>query len=83
MYRILYLPNAEYVINGDSTVDNPNLLGFDTLEEAEVAFETYYFKRYDYKPGISFIYNSLKNNGNRIVIPTYLLEIVEVGCGTL
>jgi hypothetical protein len=47
MYKILYLPKAEFVFDGDSTERNSKLLTFKTKKEAKFFIKTHDFRLSD------------------------------------
>lgn len=80
MFRIIYLPTAECVINGDTNSNMPFLVVL-TFETEELA------KAYINRPasvfrflGNKFLYSYYMNNylPTKYDIPKYLLDVVEV-----
>ena len=80
MYKLLYLPTAEYVIDGTSTYTKPKDLKFDTKQDATYAIETlgiYQISRVIKTNVISGL-KQPTNYSDRKRIPKYLIEVVEV-----
>jgi hypothetical protein len=81
MYKIVHLPTAEYVIDGHSTVDNPQVLYFDEKGEAKNSLLNNYFRSYPLSKTVSIIFMSsstFRKPNSSNAIPKYLFEIVEV-----
>ena len=45
MFKIIYLPEAEYIVDGNSSWNNPIILTFYTIEEGKACLKTMYFKQ--------------------------------------
>ncbi|MCI4436232.1 MAG: hypothetical protein JHC33_05405, partial [Ignisphaera sp.] len=73
MFKIIHLPTAEYVIDGHSRVDDPQVLYFDTFEEAKERLINGFFKTYMKKTDI--IYLSDSQTGTSRLLPNHLFEV--------
>jgi hypothetical protein len=76
MFKIIYLPTVEYVIDGHSKVVDPQVLYFDTFEEAKERLTNGFFKTSQKKEGL--IYLSSTKTGTSRLVPNHLFEILEV-----
>lgn len=77
-YRILYLPDASYIVNGErSFIDSLIIREFDTKHEAQHHITHYMFKIYKTNKGYSIYYDTSTNNIDESILK-HLLEIVEV-----
>jgi hypothetical protein len=80
MYRLLYLPTADYVIDGNSDVSTPIVLEFKTKKSARYELQRKFFKRFvvDKPTAKTYIYSSKTEGAVNKVLPKYLFMIVKV-----
>lgn len=82
MFKLLYLPEAVYVVDGGCSYRKLRDLSFKTEEEALSFFRDIYFAHNTLYPDVS-IYSTTVDNvpiyrDNITRIPKHLVEIVEV-----
>jgi hypothetical protein len=85
VFKLIYLPESEYIVDGSSTWGKPNAIQFISLYDAENYKARMYFK-YISNPdwvvgepkGVYYSSSSPDGFSKHRIIPKYLIEIIEV-----
>lgn len=77
MYKLIYLPTAQDIVDGNSTYDSPVILTFVFKKDAKTFMHKYnFYITKKIKTG-NFVYSSILSHSDKI--RKYLIEIIKVG----
>lgn len=78
MYKILYLPTAQYVVSGESTHTHMKQVSFLSNKDAKETMKYKEFRFFSFERGKEpFVYLSDRPKTERGCIPKHLFEVVE------
>jgi hypothetical protein len=78
MYKLIYLPTAQDIVDGNSTCDSPVILTFALKKDAKtfICRHNFYITK-KIKAG-DFVYSSSTLSSHKDSIRKYLIEIIKV-----